>query len=302
MKFVAQNIQKYDVFKSVVFSNILLESADFTKDDSFVSNFTIGIIIRNLILTDRYIFKLLNYIENEEIVKSSDDEYKAWKSLDFILESASKILSTNIHIRQMFKKNKNYYSLITRLRPFSGNIEQIYKIYRLTDDTDFFVIHPEKLVGFKVVANGIQNNFHFFTLLQHELCNKAGNILGISIPKDPDQVLIAKGLKKFDIDRKIADSSVLNFYSWKSFYESKKKKKPLDARYLLKGKQMPIYIPTIDGIKILIIGEDTSHHLKWDTSEFRPINQHLTSSVEISDILKKEQVLEILKKILQYRH
>jgi hypothetical protein len=187
---------------------------------------------------------------------------------------------------------------LCRLKPFAKPIEHILNIYNLTDEKEIIFIHPQKLAGFRVVLNGIQNNFHLFTLVQNELAQKAGSILGISAPQNPDSVQIAKGIKKFDIDRKIQDFGLISFYTWRAYYESEKQKTIYNSKYMIQGKMTPKNIPVIGGQRIVILGESQRPSLQWDTSEFRPLNQYLTSETRIVETLQQEIVCDILRGIL----
>ena len=297
MELLAKNIQHLDIYKTGILCKTLSDCIDITSPNNFVASFTIGMVLRNLILVDRYLLKALNYIENYDIWRNTPEEIKAWKCLDFLAEPASIVLSTNISARKKFRENKNYFSLLARLKPFTKSIDELFNIYKLADEKELIFIYPKKGLGFRVILNGVQNNFHLFTLVQNELAQKAGNILGITAPTNTDSVQIAKGIKKFDIDRKIPDSSLLNFYNWKAFYESDKQKNLYNPKYMLQGKMSPHNIPNLEGLKIVIIGDVLSPAQQWDTSEFRPLNQYLNSEAKVMEMLDRSIVVEILRKI-----
>lgn len=297
MKLITRNISSLDIYKVGIMCEILCECIDIKKTNANVINFVLAMFIRNLILSDRYISKALNYIENYDIATNNYDEIKAWKILDFIAQPASIILSTHIGVRIKFRDNKNYFVILNRLKSFAKLIEQIYNIYRLADEQELVLIHPERRVGFRVVIRGVQNNYHLFTLIQSELAQKVGKLLGIHAYSNTDVVQIARGIRKFDIDRKIPDFGLISFYSWKAYYESQKQKSPLNPKHLLSGRVSPYGIPLINGIRFIILGEALRPALQWNTSEFRPLNQYLTSEVQILEVLDRNKVIDILNKI-----
>jgi hypothetical protein len=298
MEYIAKNISSLDMFKVGLSSSLFQEALDYENPSPFVANFTIGILLRSLILSDRYLFKALNYIENQQIMKDAPSELKAWKSLEYVLSSGIIILASSPMARIRLRENKNYYTLIEKMKVFIKPLEDIFKLYRLTDHYEFLLIHPEKLIGFKCKVVGIQNNYHLFTLIQEELSNKAGPSLSISKTTDSNAIAIAKGHRKFDIERKIPVLPLFDFYVWDVCKNGDHPSEGFHLKYLLKGSASPLEIPGFRGQKIIIFKDATDLSSSWDTHEFKPFNQHLTSKVTLSEALPKDDVLTLLRSFI----
>lgn len=296
MRQIAKNISKFDEFKVFISAKLFLELVDYKNPSTFTINFAVGLLIRSLTLAERYLLKILNYVENSTIMSNAPAEIKAWKSVDYILEPTLTILSTSPSAREKLRANPNNKVLIQKLTPYLTPLNDISKLYNLTDNTDFTILHPKKLIGFIVTATGVQNNYHLFTLMQDELLQKANDLLNLNSHIDANALSIAKGERKFDIDRKITINNFLDFFSYNAYNRELTNPK-FQQIYAIKGEESSDHIPEFQNRKIIIIDSPPQKHLTWDTHSFKPINIYTTSSVIIKKIISKDNVIKILKEI-----
>ncbi len=296
MKYIAKNISNLDNFKVFVASNVFLELLDHKNPSSFIIRFSIGTLVRCLMLTERYLLKMLNYVENNTIMSNAPSEIKAWKAIDYVLEPALIVLSSSPLAREKLRENPNNKFLIEKIKTYITPLNEISKLYNLTDNTDFIVLHPKKLIGFKFKATGIQNNYHLFTLIQDELLKKANDALKLTAVIDPNAVSIAKGERKFDIDRKIIVDRFFDFYSYKS-YKGELTNPKFDSKHTLAGKSLSDLIPDSKDKKIIIIDSPPKNTLSWDTQIFKPLNIYTTANATLTEVIPKDNVIEILKSI-----
>ncbi len=297
MEYIAKNISKLDMFKVALSSSLFQEVLDYEHPTPFISNFTLGILFRSLILSDRYLFKSLNYVENHQVIKDFPSELKAWKSIDYVLSTGIVILSSSPMARERLRENPNHFPLIERMMTYLKPVEDIYKLYNITDHYQFTFLHPNKLLGFKLKVVGIQNNFHLFTLVQEELSNKARKALSITKTTEPNAISIAKGQRKFDIERKIPVTPLFDFYFFEVWKSNPKNPEDFDSKYLIKGSSSPSEIGCVKGEKIIIIKNASNQSPPWDTHQFKPLNRYLTSDATLLEMLAKEDVIALLRSL-----
>lgn len=298
MKYVAKNISTLDNFKVFVASNVFLELLNYKNPSILIIKFSIGMLIRCLMLTERYLLKVLNYVENSTIMSNAPSEIKAWKSMNYVLEPALIVLSSSPLAREKLRENPNNKILIEKLKTYITSLNEISKLYSLTDNTSFTILHPKKLIGFNITATGVQNNYHLFTLIQHELLQKANNALKLNASMDDNAVSIAKGERKFDIDRKITVDGCFDFYSYKA-YKGELTNPKFDLKYALAGESLSDLIPESQNKKIIIIDSPPKNPSDWDTHAFKPLNIYTTASANLIEVIPKDNVIDILKKMYQ---
>ncbi|WML33306.1 hypothetical protein [Clostridium sp. OS1-26] len=226
--------------------------------------------------------------------------YVSFASIDYLIMTAMTMLSRNSLEREKFKNDKDIQILIDTISSEIGeNIYYLKKIMELTDNLEIIVIHPNKKKGYKVKVDGVQNYFHFFTLLQGELIEKVSYELGVDKALlNKNAVDVARAAKVPDSSEKAEDKAIFSYYIWTALSSDKTLSQNVPPEQWIYGELFPKHTPTILGEKVVLIGDNVLAERSWDRSFFSPLHDALKSQVSILSHLTEPEVEEWLHKIV----
>jgi hypothetical protein len=294
MEYIAKKISVLDFYKVGLSCFLFQEFCDYKNPSPFMMQFTLGMLIRTLLLSERYLAKSLKYIENKDLSADGQKELQAWKSLDYVISPATLALSFSPLTRDKLRENPNHLALIDNLRTFVSPLDEILRLSRLCDRTSYYILHPKRGLGFRLLASGIQNNAHLFTLFQDALLQFYPEVFSVKPNLESNAMAIAKGHRKFDIDRVIPIPGLFLYYSKSTSKGDTSLPFHFTANFLLDEKDTPANLENWNGQKIIFLEDITNETVYWDTHAFRPINIHLTSSVESIERIPTDALKKIL--------
>jgi hypothetical protein len=211
----------------------------------------------------------------------SADDCTAWRGVPYMGLAAMTMLARSVSGRQ---KAHQRTALCGAAAGLEGAIRVCFylsKVLALVDDLKVLILDVENRQGWWVRVTGIQNNFHFFTLLQ---C-----ALGIS-RGEPDLCAVAQG--EVEMTSSMTDGAVRSYLSWLALTPDNK----VIPFGLIWGEITPADIPQLDGVPIVIMGSGGPQRY-WDADMFAPLHDALRSSVTVEETLDSSEVDRWLERI-----
>lgn len=291
---ISDEFDKYDSLKANLLCHVCGALVEFGGNQDIV----ISHVIQKL-------KEALMWIVSAQINHEIDDRkkvhiYVSFASIDYLITAAMTMLSRNSLEREKFKNDKDIQILIDTISSeVTKNIYYLKKIMELTDNLEMTVIHPGKRKGYKVRVNGVQNYFHFFTLLQGELIEKVSDELALDKALlNKNAVDVARAAKIPDESEKAEDRAIFSYYIWTALNSDKTLSKNVPLEQWVYGELFPKHTPTILGEKVILIGDNVLAERSWDRSFFSPLHDALKPQVSIISYLTENEVEEWLNKIV----
>lgn len=226
--------------------------------------------------------------------------YVSYQIIDYLIMAAITMLSRNSLEREKLKNDKDIPVLLSIVTTdVVKNIYYIQKIMELTDNLEMTVIHPGKKKGYKVKVEGVQNYFHFFTLLQGEFIEKVSDELGLDKGLlNKTAVDVARAAVIPDSSEKAEDKAIFGYYIWSALSLDKTLSKNVPLEQWVYGELMPKHTPTILDERVVLIGDNLLRERSWDRSYFSALHDALKPEVSILSRLTEVEVEEWLDKIV----
>lgn len=291
---ISDEFDEYDILKANLLCHVCGALVEFGGNQDIV----ISHVIQKL-------KEALMWIVSAQINHEIDDQkrvyiYISFASIDYLITAAMTMLSRNSLEREKFKNDKDIQTLIDTISSeVTKNIYYLKKIMELTDNLEMTVIHPGKKKGYKVKVDGVQNYFHFFTLLQGELIEKVSDELGLDkVLLNKNAVNVARAEKILDESEKAEDKTIFSYYIWTALSSDKTLSKNVPLEQWVYGELFPKHTPTIVDEKVVLIGDNVLAERSWDRSFFSPLHDALKPQVSILSHLNEAEVEEWLNKIV----
>lgn len=226
--------------------------------------------------------------------------YISFAVIDYLITAAMTMLSRNSLEREKLKNDKDIQILIDTISlETSENIYYLKKIMELTDNLEMTIIHTSKRKGYKVKVDGVQNYFHFFTLLQGELIEKVGDELGLDKALfNKNAIDVARAERIPEETEKAEDKAIFSYYIWTALSLDKTLSKNVPLEQWVYGELFPKHTPAILNHKVVLIGDNVLAERSWDRSFFSPLHDVLKPKVSIIAHLTETEVEEWLNKIV----
>ncbi|OAA87551.1 hypothetical protein [Clostridium coskatii] len=226
--------------------------------------------------------------------------YVSYQIIDYLITAAMTMLSRNSLEREKLKNDKDMPILLSIVTTdVVKNIYYIQKIMELTDNLEMTVIHPDKKKGYKIKVDGVQNYFHFFTLLQGEFIEKVSDELVLDKGLlNKTAVDVARAAVIPDSSEKAEDKAIFGYYIWSALSLDKTLSKNVPLEQWVYGELIPKHTPPILGERIILIGDNLLKERIWDRAYFSPLHDALKPQVSIISRLNEAEVEEYLDKIV----
>jgi hypothetical protein len=170
------------------------------------------------------------------------------------------------------------------------NITFVLRTLDLVDDMTLLVLAPQTSRGFRVRIEGVQTNFHLFTLLQGALI---GEGLLAGEPTSPEVLAVAQG-KVAELER-LHDHQRFHFHNWSAITADGTLHNDLGST--LWGESTPHLIPRHEGTPVVVLGPPLLGARTWDSGFFANYHDALRSSATVTATLGEAEVREVLASI-----
>ncbi|MCB2313380.1 hypothetical protein LGL55_19845 [Clostridium tagluense] len=295
---ISKEFNAYDAFKATLLCCVCGTLVEFGGNQDIIISHIIEKLKEALIC-----------IVSAQTNQENDDKrkvyiYVSFQTIDYLIIAAMTMLVRNSLEREKFKNDKDIQLLINTISPESTkNIYYLEKIMELTDDLEMVVIHPHKKKGYKIRIDGVQNYFHFFTLLQGELIEKVSDELELDKTLlNRNAVDVARTEKMPDNLGNVDDKAIFSYYIWNALSLDKTLSKNIPLENWIYGELMPKNTPTIFDEIVILIGDTVLGGRTWEGSFFYPFHDALKSQVSIIAILSETEVEQWLNKIVQEKN
>lgn len=269
------------------------------------------------IVVDHIIQQLENHLTATESFLSLAEQ-EGWegnklspKQLDFFFAKDTDALKANItasyvvlaamtsicrlkEARQSIRTNTPLIHQVVQLEDEVDNLYYLKQVLYSADDLEMVILHPQSETGLKIKADMIQNNFHFFTLVQDLYLTQFGSeqiFTGLSI--NEKAVHVAKGGSLSEKDD-LSDHALFGFYDFNALDEDGNLPAAVMPANWLFGEGTLHHIPKLSGVPVVILGENTLGDRSWDITFCTPVHEALKPKLEILEILSRDQVQQYI--------
>ncbi|MCH5584525.1 hypothetical protein MK805_06020 [Shimazuella sp. AN120528] len=200
--------------------------------------------------------------------------------------------------RQSIRTNTPLIHQVIQLEDEVDNLYYLKQVLYSVDDYEMIILHPQSETGLKIKADMIQNNFHFFTLLQDlYLTQFATHPAFATFHRNEKAIHLAKGGALSDTEEQIHDHALFGFYDFHALNgEGKIPSAVMPANWLF-GEGTLHHIPKLNGVPVVILGENTLGDRSWDITFCTPVHEALKPSLEAVEVLSSEQVKQYITTI-----
>lgn len=226
------------------------------------------------------------------------DALKANITSSYVVLAAMTSICRLKEARQSIRANTPLIHQVIQLEDEVDNLYYLKQVLYSVDDFDMIVLHPQSKTGLKIKAHMIQNNFHFFTLLQDlYLTQFASHPSFAKFNRNEQAIHLAKGGALPDSDEQWNDHAFFGFYDFHALEGEGHLPAAVMPENWLFGEGTLHHIPKLNGIPVVIIGENSLGHRSWDITFCTPVHEALKPKLEIEEVLSHEQVQHYIKTI-----
>jgi hypothetical protein len=201
--------------------------------------------------------------------------------------------------RQSIRSNTPLIHQVMQLEDDIDNLYYLKQVLYSVDDLEMIILHPQSETGLKIKANMIQNNFHFFTLLQDlYLTQFASHPIFAGLSRNEKAIHLAKGGALSDYEENLSDHALFGFYDFNSLDEEGNLPAAVMPANWLFGEGTLHHIPRLNGAPVVILGENTLGNRTWDITFCTPVHEALKPNLEIVEVLSSDQVQQYINMIL----
>jgi hypothetical protein len=237
-----------------------------------------------------------------------DYESLSLKDLDFLFDRDQEAVKANITAsfvvlatmtsicrvkaaRFELRQNSPFIQQVMRLEDDVDNLYYLRQVIFSVDDLEMIVLHPESQTGLKIKADMVQNNFHFFTLLQDTYLKEFRlHPSFTTLIRNEPAIQIAKGEKTVNANQQLQDHALFGFYDFGALNKQGDLLQPTPVGNWLFGEGTLHHIPKYNGIPVVLLGENMLGGRSWDVSFCIPVHEALKPKLEIIEVLSPEQV------------
>jgi hypothetical protein len=172
------------------------------------------------------------------------------------------------------------------LSSFAKIASFLVELLESSDAQKLLVLQPSRQKGFEIVADGVRNGFHLFTLLEGALM---GHFLeGAPVP--PEEVAIARGEQPLDGKREFR--ARFDYFNWSAWGPNGIEG---DAPTRWIWGELPLrVIPRVDGSSVVLM-EEPRYARTWDGSLISRVHPDMRSSVAVTNTLPASEVARWLE-------
>ncbi len=200
--------------------------------------------------------------------------------------------------RQSIRTNTPLIHQIIQLEDDVDNLYYLKQVLYSVDDFKMIIIHPQSETGLKIKAEMIQNNFHFFTLLQDLYLTQFGSHSTFAdLPRNEKAIHLAKGGSLSDSEEHLSDHALFGFYDLNALDEDGNLPPAVMPAHWLFGEGTLHHIPKLNGIPIVILGENMLGDRSWDITFCTPVHETLNPRLELLEVLSSDQVQQYITSI-----
>lgn len=226
------------------------------------------------------------------------DALKASITAPYVVLAAMTSICRLKEARQSIRTNTPLIHQVIQLEDEVDNLYYLKQVLYSADDLEMIILHPQSETGLKIQADMIQNNFHFFTLLQDLYLNQFSShpiFAGLSL--NEKAIHIAKGGSLSENEDDVSDYALFGFYDFNALDEEGNLPAAVMPANWLFGEGTLHHIPKLNGLPIVILGENTLGDRSWDITFCTPVHDTLKPKLEILEILSHEQVQQYITMI-----
>ncbi|HEY9059908.1 MAG TPA: hypothetical protein VIO64_05290 [Pseudobacteroides sp.] len=229
-------------------------------------------------------YMLLNEKPPEDIAKYNFDIYQGWMGIDFVILPSMTMLCRDSSLRHLLRKKEGEMEIKVQAEVLMDRVPNLYYISRmftLSDDVNIILIHPRLKVGFEVYLSGVQNNFHFFTLLQNEFNEKNlwGRLDISNYNNHSHAIRIAKNQQVMVANESITDEAVFDLFIWTAINDRGMIPSEFPLNSWVPGELLPRDIPEIGGTKVVFFETKRMAGREWDVNFFQSFHEALLPEV-----------------------
>jgi hypothetical protein len=229
-----------------------------------------------------------HYISAEQaraLWKDKNRLVQGYQAIDQFTCSAVAIFSADQSLTK--KYNNNDFNKLIK----SHSLDFIRMLINTLHDEDVIVLHPTTSQGFKLKINGISDNFQLHTLLADALAyNGEGPDWGIPAERPSSNIIsVMNGTGPQSCDA--VSKGIWNLYNWTVIIDDELEQ--ADSEQWICDDGIPADIQSWEGTRTIVLGPTTNNRT-WNTGRSIP---HMTPSILIEKVLKKNEVHDILEKI-----
>lgn len=196
------------------------------------------------------------------------------------------VLSRDRDVLQGAQRNTGLVELVNEL-----DISFVRMLLCLLIEETLLVLHPETVKGFRVLIDGVADNFQLHTLLADALVTEGG-FLRTKGPKwglpgkRPSPAVVAT--MRGDGPQSIAESStgVWNLYNWTALDNEGRLPVGMNTKHWIWNEGIPADILPFEGQRIILLGPP-EYHRGWNTA--RPIPA-LKATVAVQEVLEEPEI------------
>lgn len=199
-------------------------------------------------------------------------------------------LARDVSIRIEARRIEKLREALASAEEVEPNITFVLRTLDLVDDMTLLVLAPQTSRGFRVRIEGVQTNFHLFTLLQGALIG-AGLLAGE--PTSEEVLAVAQGTVPHL--ETLHDHQRFHFHNWSAIAADGTPHKDLGAT--LWGESTPHLIPRHEGVPIVVLGPPVLGARTWDSGFFANYHDALRASARVTADLSEEEVRAVIASI-----
>jgi hypothetical protein len=226
------------------------------------------------------------------------DAVKSWITAPYVVLAAMTSICRVKEARIQLRQNSSFITQVVHLEDDIDNLYYLKQVIYSVDDFELIALHPESKTGLRLRAEMIQNNFHFFTLLQDQYVNQFGSLADFAhLKRNEKAIQLAKGVNISELDEQIHDHALFGFYDYGSLDEKGNLLQAVPPANWLFGEGTLYHVPKLNGVPIVLLGKNSLGGRSWDITFCTPVHEALKPKLEVLEVLSVEQIEEQIKQI-----
>ncbi|WP_028778812.1 hypothetical protein [Shimazuella kribbensis] len=221
----------------------------------------------------------------------NQDAVKASITASFVVLATMTSICRVKEARFELRQNGPLIQQVIRLEDDVDNLYYLRQVIHSVDDLEMIVLHPESQTGLKIKADMVQNNFHFFTLLQDQFVEQFRlHPSFTSFIRNEAAIQIAKGEEMPEQNQQLQDHALFGFYDYGALNDEGQLLESVPVGNWLFGEGTLHHVPKYNGVPVVLLGENMLGGRSWDVSFCIPVHEALKPSIEIVEVFSPEQV------------
>lgn len=277
---VAPLIGSADPFRAAVIAVQCGTFVEWGGDHALVAPHLLSVLPRHLELAAR----------EEGTFEDDPDAHRAVGGLTFLMLAAMAVLCRDVAHRRAARAIPGIWQRLEEVRYAHNETGFVAQVLGFTDDVELLALVPGEGKGFRVKLEAVATCAHLFTLLQAELIG-GGYLVG----EPPDEQLVRVARGEVPHAQQLFDSAQFHYCSWQGMKANGELGIAINTWLEVGGS--PNYIPTFDGVPVVLIGPKVLGSRSWDSNFFANIHDALRSRAEIVEVLTPDAARAWIEKI-----